>query len=301
MTGGDPQKKVWTILELLQWGTTYLNAKGFDEARLTVELLLAHSLQLSRVQLYTNFDRPLREPELSAFKALFQRRLRHEPVQYILGRTEFMGLEIEVDRRALIPRPETEVVVEQAIRHLREHHGGRESTVLEIGTGSGCIAVSLAKMVEESRVHAVDISDDALALAKHNASKHGVEGRVNFRNLDILSAGTNGFAEKFDLIISNPPYISAEEFKKLDAEIRDFEPHAAATDGGDGLVFHRYIAENGRSWLRDGGLVIVEFAYNQSERVTKVFRENGWTECKVVQDYSGVPRCLLALNTGGAS
>ena len=301
MTAGDPQKKIWTILELLQWGTTYLNDKGFDEARLTVELLLAYSLQLSRIQLYTNFDRPLRESELSVFKALFQRRLQHEPVQYILGRTEFMGMEFEVDRRVLIPRPETEVLVEEAIHHIRENLGGKEVSVLDVGTGSGCIAVSLAKMAENCRVLAIDISGDALDLAKGNAARHGVGDRVTFQHLDILRIGKEGFAERFDMIVSNPPYISAEEFKSLDPEIRDYEPPPAATDGGDGLAFHRHIADNGQGWLLDGGSVIVEFAYNQSERVSRVFGEKGWQKCRVVKDYSGTPRCLFALHPGGAS
>jgi len=294
LTAGAAQKKVWTILEMLQWGTSYLAEKGFEESRLTVELLLAHTLQLKRIQLYTNFDRPLGEDELSAFKLSFQRKLQHEPLQYILGSTEFMGMEFAVDKRVLIPRPETEVLVETSVHFLREHFSGQPVRILDIGTGSGCIAVSLAKMVGNASVTAIDVSEEALAVAEVNAKKNGVEERVKLTVQDILHAGENDFPETFHLIVSNPPYISAKEFADLPPEIRDHEPSSATTDGGDGLSFYRHVARTGRGWLDPRGAVIVEFAYNQPELVSQIFAAAGWQGIQVTKDYDGNPRCLTA-------
>jgi release factor glutamine methyltransferase len=279
---------------MLQWGTLYLTEKGFDESRLNVELLLAHTLRLKRIQLYTNFDRPLLEDELSSFKASFQRRMQHEPLQYIIGTTEFMGLEFSVDKRVLIPRPETEVLVELAVRFVGENYGGRPVRVLDIGTGSGCIAISLVKMISTANVTAIDISEGAAAVAQANASKNGVDERVAIIVQDVLRSEEKDFLAKFQLIVSNPPYISASEFGVLAPEIREFEPPSATTDGGDGLSFYRHISNVGRSWLEPGGSVIVEFAYNQSELVQKIFVDAGWQEVQVTKDYSGTPRCLLA-------
>ena len=180
MAVGPVQKRVWTILEMLQWGTSYLTEKGFDESRLTVELLLCHLLRLKRIQLYTSFDKPLTDAELSSFKGLFQRRLQHEPVQYIIGSTEFMGREFVVDRRVLIPRPETEVLIEHALQFAKEHFAGQPVKILDIGTGSGCIAVSLAASNENAAVVAFDTSAGAVDVARMNAEKNGVEKKVTF-------------------------------------------------------------------------------------------------------------------------
>ena len=293
MTVGSVQKRVWTILELLQWGTSYLSEKGFDESRLTVELLLCHVLRLKRIQLYTSFDKPLTDAELTSFKSLFQRRLQHEPVQYIIGSTEFMGLEFVVDRRVLIPRPETEVVVEHALRYAKEHFPGQPLRILDIGTGSGCIAVSLAALIENASVVAFDKDPDAVDVARMNAEKNGVGKRVTFSVDDVFGISENHLSSKFHLVVSNPPYIAKSEFEGLQREIKNFEPSFALTDNGDGLNFYRQIARLGWSFLDEGGAIIVEHAYNQSTSAQKIFTDAGWGGIQPFSDYSGQDRGLV--------
>jgi release factor glutamine methyltransferase len=265
LTGGPVQKRVWTILEMLQWGTSYLSDKGFDESRLTVELLLCHVLRLKRIQLYTSFDKPMTEVELSSFKGLFQRRLQHEPVQYITGSTEFMGLEFVVDRRVLIPRPETEVLVEQVIRYAKEHFPSRPLRILDIGTGSGCIAVSLAALIENASVVAFDKSSDAVDVARINAEKNGVEKKIALSVQDVFRISEADVSSKFNLMVSNPPYIAKTEFEELQPEIREFEPSFAVTDDGDGLSFYRRIAQIGsHSSMRGEPLLLSTLIINRN-------------------------------------
>ncbi len=246
---------------MLQWGTSYLSEKGFDESRLTIELLLSHVLRLKRIQLYTSFDKPLTDGELASFKTLLQRRLQHEPLQYIIGTTDFMGIEFFIDRRVLIPRPETEVLVEQAVRHANDHFSGGEIRILDIGTGSGCIAVSLAARLNNATVAAFDKSSDAVVVARLNAEKNGVDKRVAFSVLDVFDISEADFPSKFTIVVSNPPYISKAEFTNLQPEIKEFEPPLAVTDDGDGLSFYRRISKIGRALLEPRGAVFVEFAY----------------------------------------
>jgi release factor glutamine methyltransferase len=296
LTAGPVQKKVWTILEMLQWGASYLSGKGFDESRLTIELLLSHVLHLKRIQLYTSFDKPLTEAELGSFKGLLQRRLQHEPLQYIVGTTEFMGIEFVVDRRVLIPRPETEVVVEQAIRYAQEQLSGQSIRILDVGTGSGCIAISLAARFESASVVAIDKSSDAIDVARLNAEKNGMEKRVTFSVLDFLESSASDFSSKFNLIISNPPYVSKAEFNELQPEIREFEPSFAVTDDGDGLNFYRSISQKGKALLEPGGAVFVEHAFDQSESAQKIFADVGWGNIQSFDDYSGHHRGFAATN-----
>ena len=286
---------------MLQWGTSYLAEKGIGESRLTVELLLSHVLQLKRIELYTKFDRPLSEDELSSFKLAFKRRLKHEPIQYIIGTTEFMGLEFQVDKRVLIPRPETEILVEQAVRYARERFSGQPIRILDAGTGSGCIAVSLAKMIQGSTVLAVDISPGALEVAESNASKNGVQTQIRFEERDILRTGQKDFPAAFHLVLSNPPYISASEIAALPPEVREFEPGYAVGDGGDGYTFYRHFAGVARSWLDEGGALMMEVAYNQGDGVRHIFAKEGWRDVRVEKDYDGNPRCLMAFPAEGHS
>ncbi len=285
--------KVWTIIDLITWGTSYLNDRSFDDARLNIELLLGHVLKLQRIHLYTNFDTPLSDEELARFKALLKRRLDHEPLQYILGETEFMGLKFRVDNRVLIPRPDTEVLVEQAIKELQG--GFSENTgirVLEIGTGSGCIAISLAKRVTACHVTAIDSSNDAIDVAGHNATLNGVDDRITFECAEYPEY--TAIDGTFHCIVSNPPYISVSEYSQLSREVKDFEPAVALADGGDGLKYYRLIASNGMKLLLENGFVMVEHAYNQSVDVQKIFEEQGWKEIRAIKDYSGNARCVFA-------
>ena len=295
MTTVDEQKKIWTILDLVQWGTSYLTDKGFDESRLTIELLLASVLHYRRIDLYTKFEQPLTETELATFKKLLQRRLAHEPLQYILGETEFMGLVFAVDRRVLIPRPETEIVVETTLEILQKSFSSlKEVRILEIGTGSGCIAVSCAKLFPTCFIHATDVSSDALEVASTNATVHEVENRIIFSVQDILNVRSDSFSHRFSLIVSNPPYVSENEFQKLSPEVRDFEPKKALTDGADGLTFYRSISAIAGEILEKNGIVLVEHAYDQSEAVRTIFLEKNWRILKTRTDHSGHLRCVVA-------
>jgi release factor glutamine methyltransferase len=299
LTVAAASKKVWTILEMLQWGTSYLAEKGFDESRLTIEVLLSHVLRLKRIQLYTNFEKPLTHAELTSFKILLQRRLQHEPLQYIIGTTEFMGREFLVDKRVLIPRPETEVLAEVTIRYAKENFSSLPSKILDIGTGSGCLAVTCAVMIENAVVTAFDVDKDAIDVARSNAERNGVGDKIAFSVRDVFTAVAADFPEKFHLVISNPPYISKSEFEGLQPEIRKFEPPSATTDGNDGLNFYRCIAGIARPLLESNGAVIVEHAYNQASAVQEIFRDVGWNSLESVRDYSGIPRCIVAkLPTG---
>jgi release factor glutamine methyltransferase len=287
-------KKTWTILDLITWGTEYLTEKSIDDARLTIELMLAHVLQFKRIQLYTKFDQPLSEDELARFKVLLKRRLSHEPLQYILGETEFMGLKFTIDKRALIPRPETELLVEKAIELVRQKLSNEPAiSILDIGTGSGCIAVSLAKIIPNANILAIDISEEALALAKKNAEDNGVAERIEFRQIDVLTLKDPAFSNQFHCILSNPPYISTKEFAEVSKEVKEYEPNSALTDNENGLKFYPVIAHIAKESLVINGIVGVEHAYDQSESIEKIFSGYNFLKPLVIKDYQGVKRHLF--------
>jgi release factor glutamine methyltransferase len=279
-----------TVLSLLGVAAEHLRSRGFEEARLHVELLLAHVLQLTRIGLYLHFDRPLSMEETARFDVLFRRRLTHEPLQYILGETEFMGLCFKVDNSVLVPRPETELLVERAMAFSSER-GSRRMTVLDACTGSGNIAVALASRLPDAAVAAIDISSDALRLAGENAGRHA-PGRVELAVADLFSEFLPG--RTFDLLISNPPYVSLEEFALLEPEVRDFEPRIATTDGQDGLSFHRRLAELGAQRVHSGGALIVEVGFGQADAVAALFAAAGLINIVSTPDYAGIPRIVEA-------
>ncbi len=289
------EKKQWTILELISWGHTYLAQKGFDETRLTIELLLAHTLHMQRIQLYTNFDKPLQDDELAQFKSGLQRRLHHEPLQYILGETTFMGLRFVVDPRVLIPRPETEVLVEQTIEQCKTQFAeGEKIFIVEIGTGSGCIAISLAKLLQHAHFLATDISAEALELAQSNAEALCVAEKIQFIQHDIFLESGALNIERCDVLVSNPPYISANEYEHLQQEIVKFEPASAVTDYEDGFRFYKQVADVAKKIVKPEGFVLVEHAYNQADAIQKIFLDAGWKKLQTIRDYSNNARCLLA-------
>jgi release factor glutamine methyltransferase len=286
-------KKIWTILDLITWGTEYLSEKNVGDPRLNIELMLAHTLRFNRMQLYTNFDKPLTEDELLRFKLSLKRRLTHEPLQYILGETEFMGLKFAVDRRVLIPRPDTEVLVESVIEKIKSQFLNEETIqILEIGTGSGCIAISLAKMLNNVSAVSIDRSEEALQLAAQNAETNDVADRITFVQSDFLF--DNSSTQKYHCIVSNPPYISNDEYLLLEKEVREFEPRMALADDRDGLTFYHAIAKRCKADLLENGFVAVEHSYNQSSEVQKIFTENGWKNIKTIKDYGGNFRCVVA-------
>ncbi|MCL5035109.1 MAG: peptide chain release factor N(5)-glutamine methyltransferase [Bacteroidetes bacterium] len=287
------KEKTWTVLDIIKWGTTYLSEKGFDEARLTTELLLGAALDKKRFDLYVKHDQPLKKNELEKFKVLLKRRLAHEPVQYIIGKTNFYSIELKIDPRALIPRPETEILAENVIGYCRSFLSQKDEVrILDVGTGSGCIAIAVAKFVKNSVVVAVDQSQDALDLAGENAGSALPDKKITFARADILRLDKNIFDKGFDIIVSNPPYVSVSEFASLAPEIRKFEPAAAVTDNSDGLTFFKRLAEIAPVFLRDGGWVFVETGFGQARQVEKLFLEHGGCELSVKKDLSGIDRVV---------
>jgi release factor glutamine methyltransferase len=283
------EQKEWTVLSLIEWSSGYLADRGFDEGRLHVELMLAHVLQCSRVDLYLHFDRPLTTDELSAFKSLFQRRLNHEPLQYIVGQTNFMGLALEVSPGVLIPRPETELLVEEVVKVIRERNG-QELNILDIGTGSGNIPIAIAHF-SHVPITSIDISEEALVIARRNVEKSGLPG-ITLLHADVLSDVLPGV--QFDIIVSNPPYVSAAEFAGLPPEIREFEPSIATTDGRDGLLVVTAICEFASHRLAATGMLFVEIGYGQAEQVRRLVADCGLRVDAIVDDYGGIPRIVKA-------
>jgi len=234
-------KKQWKIIDILNTTTEYFTRKNISDPRLNAERLLSHLLQLERIQLYLQFDRTLQAEEVSRFRLLVERRAQREPLQYITGQTEFMGLVFQVSPAALIPRPETEILVERTLE-LRKKFERTDITIWDIGTGSGCIAIALAKLWPGCRIIATDISEAALQLAQKNAELNEVAGQISFIRHDIFQPAALS-AKNIDILVSNPPYISLDELPDLDEEIRRYEPENALTDYGSGLLFYRQIFE----------------------------------------------------------
>jgi len=287
---GDNQEDM-RVVDLINVASGHLAEKGFENPRLEVELLLGHLLGLDRVKLYMEFDRPLSEEERKEFRALYLRRLNREPLQYIIGSTGFREIEVKTDSRALIPRPETELLAEAAISFLLNRP---EASFVDLGTGSGVIAASVLYEVPDSRAVAVDISDDALLLAHENARTIGVEDRIAFVQGDMLNA-LDGRGP-FDAILSNPPYVKSADIETLEPEIRDFEPENALDGGGDGLDFLVLIAENAHNYLKPGGLVVLECEGDQADDTAAVFDKTGrYERVEVMRDLADKKRLVKAL------
>jgi release factor glutamine methyltransferase len=294
----EDKTRVWTVRELMKSAMEHLQRKGFEDARLTVELLLAHALDLQRIQLYLYFDKPLTAEELKQFRTLFERRLTREPVQYIVGSTSFMGLHFAVDSRVLIPRPETETLIEQAMLLCHRFPTDAPIQVLEVGTGSGNIAIALAKYVKHAHVTAIDISKEALAVAEKNARMHSVDSQIQFSLIDVFDQTEELFRKRFDLLVSNPPYIPKDEWEQLQTDVRDFEPSMALTDGKDGFhFFHRLIGII-PDVLKPGSGMMLEVGFNQAEKVARELRNAGIDQIQITKDLQGVPRVVSGIWTG---
>jgi release factor glutamine methyltransferase len=290
----------WTIGKLLETASGYLREKGSPSPRLDAELLLAETLGLERIHLYTQFDRPLDGDEVDRYRALVARRAAHEPVAYILGRAHFRRLCLEVDPAVLIPRPETEELVETALEVLRRRppwEGASRPVIADVGTGSGAIALSLAQEAG-LRVLATDTSAEALALATRNAAALGVEGLVVFEQTDLLSEVPAG---SLHLVVSNPPYVTSADLAGLAPDIRLFEPVSALDAGPDGLtVIRRLLPEAARA-LRPGGTVLLEIGAGQAAAVEELARAAGFITVAVRKDLSGKERILEATLPGAFS
>ncbi len=283
---------VQTILSLLDISSKHLQEQGIEDPRLNAELLLCHVLRCKRIDLYLQFERILTGEEIEEFRDCIRRRLRREPVQYITGETEFMGLRFAVDPRVLIPRPETELLVEEVVGFAKREKPD-SMTVLDIGTGSGNIAVSLVKMISGCRVVSIDASASALEVAAGNVDYHECRDRVELRQVDFLM-DASAIDGTYDCIVSNPPYIPAPEEKDLQPEVRIYEPRTAWSDGNDGLTFYHTIAREGKRLLRTGGRVFLEIGFGQSARVSDILRNDGYQSPEIIRDYAGIERIIKA-------
>ncbi|HEY3855943.1 MAG TPA: peptide chain release factor N(5)-glutamine methyltransferase [Verrucomicrobiae bacterium] len=281
-----------SILEVIERSTDFLNKRGVASPRLQVELLLAHVLKMPRMKLYLNFERTLTDSELDALRPLVQRRAQREPLQYIVGSTSFCGIEIAVDRRVLIPRPETELLAERAWTFLKEQGSSTTdgAVALDLCTGSGCLAIALGLHAATAKIHATDNSKDALALAAENAQRH--KTNIQFHEGDLFSAIPPEL--RFDLIVSNPPYIPCERIESLEAEVRDFEPRAALDGGNDGLDFYRRISAQARDFLKRDGRLMLELDEDGAEATREIFIKDGWAVEALEMDYNRQPRILIA-------
>jgi release factor glutamine methyltransferase len=279
-----------TVLEVIQRGTEFLARKGVESPRLQVEWLLAQLLQMPRLKLYLNFERALAEAEVEALRAQLKRRAEREPLQHILGSASFCGLEIAVNRNVLIPRPETEQLAERAWEWLKQQPGPQR--VLDFGTGSGCLAIALVVNCPTTEVHATDISPAALEVARQNAQRHKVNGRVQFHLGGDLAAAPAGL--RFDLLVSNPPYIPSAQIEHLQPEVRDFDPRSALDGGPDGLDFFRLLAHQAPSVLAPMGRMMLEFGDGQQDALRALLEEHGWQEVTIEADYSRRPRFCSA-------
>ncbi len=280
-----------TIEELMRWSSTFLQSKAFPSPRLDTELLLCHVLQCRRIDLYMRFDQPLSRLELASFKALIIRRLHHEPVAYIVGYKEFMNLRFQVNTKVLIPRPETELLVEQAIEFAKTKN--KPLRILEVGMGSGCIGISLLHALNEATLVGWDISPEAIEVAKANAKGCGVDSsRLDIQIKDALNEKSWMGIERFDIIISNPPYIGEKERGQLETSVVAFEPELALFAGDEGLAFYRAIGNFARECLAVEGKVFLEIGASQGGAVREILKSFGWKDLVVKKDYSRHDRII---------
>ncbi|MCF6179987.1 MAG: peptide chain release factor N(5)-glutamine methyltransferase [Geopsychrobacter sp.] len=273
----------WTLLKLLRWTTGFFREKGIDNPRLDAELLIASVLELDRVGLYLNYDRPLVADELARIRPLVKRRAQHEPLQYLLGKTEFWSLDFKVSPAVLIPRADTEILLEEALEKATE-----SGELLDIGTGSGAIAISFAHEKEHWQVAGLDISTAALEIAQGNALRHALASRCTFMAGDLACLPERAY----DLVVSNPPYISTSEYETLMPEVREYEPAQALLAGEEGLDCYRLLAAQVEKVLKPGGWLLLEIGFRQQHAVTDLLVKAGLTEIYCRQDYAGNPRVV---------
>jgi release factor glutamine methyltransferase len=288
-------KNPWTILKLLKWATDYFKEKKIDDPKAVAEVLLAQSLHLRRIDLYLQFDRPLEETELAAFKVLIKRKLKREPVAYIVGQKEFWSMSFMVSRDVLIPRPETECLVEAAMDIMDSWEGKENIRVLELGTGSGALVISLASQKRQNDYFASDISMKVLDVARKNADVHGLN-EIQFFVGDWMAP----LADKqrfFDVIVSNPPYIPRRQIETLAPEIHRYEPMLALDGDEDGLKCLRKIVQDAWIYLKPHGWLLLEMGYDQKEDMIRMAESCGkYDQIKILKDYSGHDRIIQMRN-----
>jgi release factor glutamine methyltransferase len=283
----------WTIIKLVQWATTYFNTHHIDSPRATSEILLADILDTKRIDLYMRYDQPLNPDELERFKTVIKRRINREPVAYILGHKEFWSLDLEVTRDVLIPRPETECLVEKALEMLAADSHIESKLILELGTGCGAIILSLASENPRHSYLATDVSIKAVSVARQNAIRHDLQGRVHFITGDWLAPFRPQKA-LFDLIVSNPPYIKSDDLPRLQPEIHAHEPLLALDGAADGLRCLRHIIQSGHLFLRPRGVLILEIGHDQKADLKQIIAECGaYEDVSFYKDYSDYDRIVV--------
>lgn len=282
--------EIWTVKKILDWTNQFFTEKQVPEARLSAEWLLADVLSCRRIELYLQFDRILTTDERATFREFVKRRAAREPVQYILGETEFYGYPIKVTPDVLIPRPETELLIDFAIEYFQTNQDIAK-LILDIGTGSGCIAIALAKRLAGASVSAVDISEAALAVAKTNAVLNDAD--IHFHHADFLKMD-NLSDKKFSVIVSNPPYVAEIDWPGVQPEVRNFEPKTALLAGKDGLDFYRQLIPQLKNWLSPNGAVFLEVGYNQAAAVEKMLKGAGYST-KTQKDYHQIDRFVTGI------
>lgn len=285
------ENEVWTTRRLLAWTSEHLSRKGVQSPRLSTEMLLAHVLGVDRLKLYMDPDRPANDLERATFRGLVERVVGHEPVEYLVGKCPFFSMMLAVSPDVLIPRPSTETLIEHVIQHARRTPGFNSPTIADVGTGSGAIAIALAKHIPHSRVIATDISEKALAVARENAEAHQVADRIEFRQGDLLEPIAH---ERLRYLVSNPPYISDAEWRGVEPNVKDHEPQSALRGGADGLRYLRELIEKGRPLLDNPGQLVLESSSSQKQAILKLAESaDGWTNAHVLADHEHLPRVLV--------
>ncbi len=286
--------QTWTIQKLLNWITEYLTNKGIESPRFSAEILLGGVLGLKRIELYTQFDKPAATKQLDKLHDLVKRAGQQEPVAYLVGKTEFYSLELNITPACMIPRPETELLVERAIEFLRTRDGTQ--FVCDLCTGSGCIAVAIGNNYPNARIIATDICDEALAVADENVKKHQLKNKITLLCGDLFDPVMPQLdVAKFDLIVCNPPYVSSAEYEKLDKNVKDYEPRKALFAGVDGLDIYRRIIEKADEFLKPNAALMLEIGYAQGPAVRELLKQTeAFTEIKIEKDFHNNDRIVSA-------
>ncbi len=286
-----------TIRNILKWAIATLKEADIDSPDINADTLLSFVLSCDRTKLYTNPDEIISDADINRYKDLVNERIRHVPLQYITHRVEFMSLDFFVDERVLIPRPETEILVETVLNKAQDkQYSNMKVAIVDIGTGSGNIAVTLAKNLSNAEIYASDISQDALAIAKTNVQRHKVADKIHLLHGDFFGAFV-GYAEKehVDFVVSNPPYVSESEWKNLESELRDHEPREALVAGKDGLCFYRQIIKGAADWLKPEGCLVIEIGETQAKTIIKLMESKGnYDDIEIIKDLQGKERVISA-------
>lgn len=277
-----------TVLEVIKLSTDYLQKKDVESPRANAEILLADILKCKRLELYLSFDKPLTENEVQVYREAIRKRGLRVPLQYIIGNVEFYGLKLIVNENVLIPRPETELLVEKIISESDKTANLR---ILDIGAGSGNISVAIAKNLSKSTIVAIDISENSLKVAKQNAELNLIKDKIEFKLFDVMKDDLNNLG-KYDMIVSNPPYVSENDFVNLEPELKFHEPKIALSDNSDGISFYKRIVEISDQILNKPGKIYFELGMGQSAQVQKIFEERNINNVNITKDYAGIDRII---------